>query len=97
MYGLINRFVALPEQRDELIGLMLGEEAAIPGCLSFVVAREPGDPDALWITEVWESKAHWEASLELPAIKASIERAMPLIASFGEPRETEPVGLIPRP
>jgi hypothetical protein len=35
--------------------------------------------------------------LELPAIKASIERVMPRIASFGEPRETEPVGLIPRP
>jgi quinol monooxygenase YgiN len=67
VYGPIDRFVAHPGRRDELIALMLGEEA-IPGCLSFVFAREPGDSDAMWITEVWEPKASWEASTGLPAI-----------------------------
>lgn len=92
MYGLINRFVAHPSRRDELVNLMIGEQTAMEGCRSYVVARDPKDPDALWITEVWDSEAQWNASLETPAVRASIERAMPLIASFGDTVFTEPVG-----
>jgi quinol monooxygenase YgiN len=84
--------VAHPGRRDELVALLIGEETAMDGCRSFVVARDPKDPDALWITEVWDSEAQWAASLDLPAVKASIEQAMPLICSFGEPVATEPVG-----
>ncbi len=92
MYGLINRFVAQPGRRDELVALMIGEETAMDGCRSFVVARDPKDPDAVWITEVWDSEAQWAASMDIPSVKASIEKAMPLIASFGETVVTEPVG-----
>lgn len=92
MYGLINRFVAVPGKRDELASCMLSELGVLPGCRSFVVARDPKDPDALWITEVWDSEAAWQASLEMPGVKASIDKAMPLMASFGEPAVTEPIG-----
>ena len=94
MHGLIVRFVTKPGRRDEVAGLMVSG-GAMPGCRSFVVARDPKDPDALWITEVWDSEAAWKASLERPAIRASIEKALPLIASIGEPIVTEPVALLP--
>ena len=92
MYGLINRFTAVPGKRNELASCMLEDVGILPGCRSFVVARDSKDPDALWITEVWDSEAAWQASLEAPAVKASIDRAMSLIASFGEPAITEPIG-----
>lgn len=92
MHGLINRFVAQPGRRDELVASMIGEQTAMDGCRSYVVARDPKDSDAVWITEVWDSEAHWKASLNIPAVKASIEKAMPLIASFGDMVVTEPVG-----
>ena len=92
MFGLINRFTAVPGRRDELASCMLEDVGALPGCRSFVVARDFKDPDALWITEIWDSEAAWQASLEIPAVRASIERAMPLIASSGEPAVTEPIG-----
>jgi quinol monooxygenase YgiN len=64
----------------------------MPGCLSYVVARDPVDADAIWITEVWASEADHAASLQLPAVQAAIAQGRPLIAGFGERYTTEPVG-----
>ncbi len=92
MYGLIGKMTAVPGQRDALIAIMLAGGDAMPGCLSYVVALDPTDADAIWITEVWDSKASHAASLSLPSVRAAIARARPLIAGFGERFETEPVG-----
>ena len=92
MYGLIGRMKAVSGQRDALIALMLEEIGAMPGCLSYIVARDPADADGIWITEVWDSAASHKASLSLPAVQQVIARAKPLIAGFGEHFETAPVG-----
>ncbi|HET6762394.1 MAG TPA: putative quinol monooxygenase [Longimicrobiaceae bacterium] len=92
MYGLIGKFKAVPGQRDALIAILLEGIADMPGCLSYVVAQDPGDPDAVWITEAWDGKASHAASLQLPSVQAAIGRARPIIASFGEHFETVPVG-----
>ena len=64
----------------------------MPGCLSYVVARDPADADAIWITEVWDSRDSHRASLQLPQVRAAIARARPLIAGFESGVETVPVG-----
>jgi quinol monooxygenase YgiN len=92
MYGLIGSFKAAPGRRAELVTLLLAESGRLPGCLSYVVAEDPADDDTVWITEVWSDAAAHQASLQLPAVKAVIAQAMPLIAAFGEHRETRPVG-----
>ncbi len=92
MYGLIAKIVARPGERDALIDILLNGVSGMPGCLSYVVARDATDPDALWVTEVWESKESHAASLELPSVQQAIAQGKPLIASFGERFETEPVG-----
>lgn len=92
MYGLIGKMLAVPGEREALLDLLLGGLAPMPGCLSYVVARDPADPDGLWITEVWDSKASHEASLALPAVRALIGRARPLIAGFASSVPTEPLG-----
>lgn len=91
-YGLIGQMIATPGQRDALIGLLLAGTGAMPGCLSYVIAKDPTNPDAIWITEVWASKQHHADSLKLPAVQAAIARARPIIAGFGERFETMPVG-----
>ena len=75
-----------------LVALLLECTTDMPGCLSYVVAHDPADADRIWITEVWESQTHHADSLKLPEVRAVIDRAMPLIASFGDPTFTEPVG-----
>lgn len=92
MYGLIGKMIAIPGQRDALITLMLEGATDMAGCLSYVVARDPDDANALWITEVWDDKASHEASLSLLSVRQTIDRARPLIEGFGERFETEPVG-----
>jgi len=92
MYGLIGKMRAQPAQRDALIAILLDGTASMPGCLSYVIAKDTQDADAIWITETWDSAASHKASLSLPSVQAAIAKGRPLIAGFGERFETEPIG-----
>lgn len=92
MYGLIGKMKVVPGQRDTLIAILLEGLQNMPGCLSYIVAHDPLDPDAIWITEAWDSKANHAASLQLASVKAAIAKGRPMIAGFGERFETAPVG-----
>lgn len=92
MYGLIGSFKAHPGKRDELIALMTGSVGDMPGCKSYVVAKDPQEPDTVWVTEVWDTAESHKASLAIAAVAETIKSAMPLIAGFGQHTVTEPVG-----
>lgn len=92
MYGLIGQMKAAPGKRDELVAILSESTEGMPGCLSYIVAKDATDADALWITEVWTDKDSHAASLKLPAVQAAIARARPIIAGFGHRFETVPVG-----
>jgi quinol monooxygenase YgiN len=92
MYGLIGRLLTVPGRRDDLIAILVQSVGRMPGCLSYIVAADPGDKDAIWITEAWESEASHKASLSLPQVKEAIAKGKPLIAGFAERFVTTPVG-----
>lgn len=92
MYGLINKLKATPGGRDELAQVLLEGTRAMPGCRAYVVAADPEDPDALWITEVWDDQESHLASLELPEVQAAIAKGRPLIAGFEQRTVTTPLG-----
>jgi quinol monooxygenase YgiN len=92
MYGIVGQLRSTPGNRDELAGILVETTGSLPGCLSYVVAADAEDPDALWVTEVWEDEASHRASLTLPAVQAAIARGRPLIAGFGARHITTPVG-----
>lgn len=92
MYGLIGKMKCMPGQRDTLISILLEGVSGMPGCLSYVVAKDPTESDSIWITEAWETQALHKASLSLQSVQAAITKARPLISGFGERFETEPVG-----
>ena len=92
MYGLIGKMTSQPGQRDELLGLLLQGTRNMPGCLSYIIARDAKDEDAVWITEVWEDEASHHDSLQLPSVRDAIAKAMPLIAGFEPGVVTNPVG-----
>jgi len=92
MFGMIGKMTATAGQRDALIAILLEGTTAMPGCLSYIVAKDSKDADAIWITEVWDSKDSHAASLSLPAVKAAIAKGRPMIAGFGDGATTEPVG-----
>ena len=92
MYGLIGKMTAVPGQRDALAAILLDGTQAMPGCLSYVIARDPADENALWITEVWDSQGSHKASLALPSVQAAIAKGRPLIGGFSNRVETVPIG-----
>lgn len=92
MYGLVGKIISVEGQRDELIAILLDGAAELPGCLSYVVAEDSDDANAIWVTEVWDSEASHRASLSLPGVRRAMERGKPLIAEFGDRIVTTPIG-----
>lgn len=92
MYGLIGKFRARTGQREALIAILAEQVGTLPGCLSYVVARDGNAPDIIWVTEVWDNQESHAASLSLPEVREAIAAAMPLIAGMDSIAETEPVG-----
>lgn len=92
MYGLIGKMLSVPGQRDGLVSILLDGTGDMPGCRSYIVATDPVDENAIWITEVWDDEASHKASLSLPVVQEAIGKARPIIAGFGERFVTTPVG-----
>src|SRR4030095_6112136 len=100
-FGMFGRLVAHPGRREELIELLTTSAeglGSVDGCELYVVSRSTDDPDTVWVCEVWRDEAAHRASLEVPAVRAAIERGRPLIAEIDGTR-VEPVGGggLPRP
>ena len=92
MYGIIGKLIAEDNKRDELIDILLSGTRDMPGCLSYVIARDANDQNALWITEVWDGENSHKACLSLESVQQAITAGKPLIAGFDERFETTPVG-----
>jgi quinol monooxygenase YgiN len=91
MWGRIAKTTVVPGKRDEMIGILKASAADMQGCLSYIVAKDATDQNAIWVTEVWESMASHDASLSLPAVKSAIPRAKAMVANFERTAVTSPV------
>ena len=91
MFGLIGKMTAIPGKRDEMIEILRESAANMPGCLSYVVAKDAADENTIWVTEVWDSKASHDASLSLPAVKNAIPRGRAVVSNFERIAVTSPV------
>jgi len=84
MFGLHGRLAALPGQRDALLAILTENgPASMPGCRLYMVSVAEGDDEGVWVTEAWDDEASHKASLEIPAVREAIGRAMPLLDMSG--------------
>ncbi len=90
MYGLIGKIIAVDGRRDALAGILHHGSRSMAGCISYIVALDTADANALWVTELWETREHHAASLSLPSVQEAIAKGRPLIAGFGQRIETIP-------
>lgn len=91
MYGLIAKLISVPNRREDLISILQNGTAQMPGCPSYVIAKDSADENTIWVTEVWNSAPDHDASLSLPIVKDTIDKGKPLIANFSRVAVTEPV------
>lgn len=92
MHGLIAKFTAVEGKRDELSAILLEGLRDMPGNLSYVVANDPGDENALWITEVWTNSDAHKASLSMESVQNAIQKGRPFIAGMEQVAVTQPIG-----
>ena len=90
MFGLIVKFVAHEGRRDEFIRIMSDGFQGMDGCHSYILAADPGDDTAIWVTEIWDHQESHHAAMALPRIKEVIARAKPLMARRDLRVVTEP-------
>lgn len=88
---MIARLTAQPGRRDDLIAALSRGTRDMPGCLSYVIAKDAAEEDGVWVTEAWDSEASHDASLTVPAVLETIAQAKPLVAKFERVAVTEPV------
>jgi quinol monooxygenase YgiN len=91
MWGLIAKITLLPGRRDEMVEILKESAAGMPGCLSYVVAKDASDENMIWVTEVWDSMASHDASVSLPVVKNAIPRGKAIVSNFEKIAVTSPV------
>ena len=91
MHGLIAKITVVPGKCEEMIGIVRESAANMPGCFSYVVARNSAHEDAIWVTEVWKTRARHDTSLLFPSMEKAVSRAKTIVASFEKVAGTTPV------
>lgn len=81
-------------RRDDVVEILLSGVNGLSkvGCHLYVVSVDESDPDVVWVYEMWESKQHHAASLQLPATREAIRAAMPMLTGEFSASETSGVG-----
>jgi len=81
-YGLHGKLQAKNEQGDALAAILLEASklmTVLDTCHLYLVSQDADDSDAIWVTEVWDSKAAHDVSLQQDKVRALIGKAMPLL------------------
>lgn len=91
MYGLIAKITTVAGKREEFIGALTKSADKMPGCFSYVLAKDSADENVLWVTEVWDSANSHDASFTLPAVKDAVVRARSLVENFEKVAVTTPI------
>ena len=50
MYGLIVKLMVAPGKRDQFMDILRQSAVGMPGCLSYVVAKDSSDENTVWVT-----------------------------------------------
>lgn len=88
------RFTAIQGKSDELLQILLNAAEAMKSldeCEIYIVNKSKGEPEVIWVTEVWINAEAHKRSLLLEGSKTMIERAKTLIAGI-EATEILPIG-----
>jgi quinol monooxygenase YgiN len=94
-FGMTTKVVAHVGQRDKLVELLLvaaERVAEAPGCYLYVVSTSREEPDGVWVSEAWRSKAHYEAWMSRPEVIRLTGAMARLLASRLDPVLVVPVG-----
>jgi quinol monooxygenase YgiN len=80
-----GKAVARKGQGAELARILVAAADAMsddPGCELYLVNRQVGEPDVIWVTELWRSQGDLDASLERIRGSDDVAAAMALVEDW---------------
>ncbi len=86
-YLLRGKLTAKAGHRDELAGILLEASALVSkvkGCRLYAIGKNANDVNAVYVTEIWDSKEDHANSLTIEAVRALIMKAMPILDGMPE-------------
>lgn len=87
--GVVAHILAKPGQRDALIEA-LRPLARMEGLIDIVVAKDTENPDAVWLTEIWESKELHDAATTGAVFKVALVRLHQVMLKIEQNYKTVP-------
>lgn len=82
MYLIHGKLNAKPTHADELASILLEASKLVStakGCKLYVIGKDQSDPNAVYVTEIWESKEDHDNSLNVEGVRELIMKAMPIL------------------
>ncbi|MDR2206859.1 MAG: antibiotic biosynthesis monooxygenase [Flavobacteriaceae bacterium] len=82
MYLLHGNLTAKAGHRDELADILIDASklvSAVKGCKLYAISKDAGDQNSIYVTEIWESKADHDNSLNAEGVKTLIMKAVPIL------------------
>lgn len=98
MVGRYVKMTARPGEGEALSALMLEVARSLhdaEGCQLYVINRALGEPDTIWVNELWRDQAAADASLEMLQTepgKARLGEVLALLEARPERIDLEPLG-----
>ncbi len=81
-YGLHGKLKATAGKGEELASILKEASALVStakGCHLYMVSQDLKDGDAIWVTEVWDSKEDHDQSLHIAGVRELISKAIPIL------------------
>jgi quinol monooxygenase YgiN len=94
-FGMFGKITAVEGKRDQLVGILLAAAKAMNSleeCELYIVSVKDDEPNAIWVTEVWQDEHAHQASLSLDAVKMLIQQGRPLIEAMETIQTFSPQG-----
>jgi quinol monooxygenase YgiN len=94
-YGLYGKLQAQAGKGKELGEILLKAAKLMEsakGCILYIVNKQAGEPDGIYVMEVWDSKEDHDNSLKVPGVRELIMQAMPILDGKPEGTTLEVLG-----
>jgi quinol monooxygenase YgiN len=94
-YALINKLIAKPGKRDEVIKILLEAGKPFdnnPACMLYLVYKDVKDPHVIWVEDLWTNKDSHTEAMAQPEVRPFVAQAIPLLDGMPEQIEIKPVG-----
>jgi len=95
MYLLHGKLTAKPAYENELADILITASKLVEktkGCKLYAIGKDLNEPNAVYVTEIWDSKEDHDRSLEQEDVRELIMKAMPILD--GTPSKGQEIELL---